>query len=63
MKGRNTLNLCTAAMVEAMEQYLTAKLHLADGERVSVKGVKESGTRMAGMTDGFTIDFEVVTQP
>lgn len=50
-------------MVEAMEQYLTAKLHLADGERVSVKGVKESGTRMAGMTDGFTIDFEVVTQP
>jgi len=63
MKGRNTLNLCTAAMVEAMEQYLTNELSIAETDTVNVHTVKESGTRMAGMTDGFTVEFEVVPEP
>lgn len=61
MQGRNTLKICTASMIECVEQYLIREMRVDLAEQqVKVHKVSESGTRMAGMVDGFEIDFEVV---
>lgn len=54
MKGRNVLELNSATMCLAVEYYLR-EVVFKDDAQFKVESVKETGNRIAGVVEGFTV--------